>query len=169
MSTTDSQHADACAKMGQTGPEHESIARFAGTWRAQVKLWMDPNADPQVSTGTMTNTMVLGERFLQHDYQDDAGMFAGKGFWGYNTTDGRYEGLWIDTMCTFFQLERGQHDAATDTYNMEGSMTDPMSGQPLQKRSVIKRVSNDEHTMTMYFKRPQGPETKAMEIHYKRA
>ncbi len=169
MTTDAKKMVDACAPAAETGSEHESIARFEGTWRAEVKMWMDPSGEPHVSQGTMVNTMVLGGRFLQEEYKDDSGMFEGKGFWGYNTIDKRYEGFWIDSMATFFQLERGQHDPASDSYNMEGSMTDPGSGKPMTKRSVIKALGPDEHVMEMYFKGEQGAEMKCMEIHYKRA
>ena len=60
MSTDAQKMAEACAAAASMGPEHQSLARFEGTWRAEVKLWMQPGAEPQVSQGTMTNTLVLG-------------------------------------------------------------------------------------------------------------
>jgi hypothetical protein len=159
--------ADACAASGP-GPQHESIARFAGTWRAEVQLWMDPTGDPMVSHGTMTNQMIVGDRFLQQEYHDDAGMFEGRGFWGYNDVDKRYEGFWIDSMANFFQLERGQLNESGKVYEMRGSMTNPQTKQEMSKRSVITYLGPDEHTIAMYFGGEQG-EHKAMAIHYKRA
>lgn len=150
------------------GPQHESIARFAGTWRAEVRLWMGPAGEPNVSHGTMTSRMIMGDRFLQQEYHDDAGMFEGRGFWGYNDVDERYEGFWIDVMANFFQLEYGQLDAAGKVYEMRGSMTNPQTGHEMQKRSVITYVGPDEHTIEMYFGAEQG-ELKAMEIRYQRA
>ncbi len=168
MSDTQQMH-EACAAMAAAGPQHQTLARFAGTWRAEVKLWMDPAAPPQVSHGTMTNTLVLGGRFLQQEYRDDAGMFEGRGFWGYNTIDQRYEGFWIDAMATFFQLEHGQHDPKTDTYTMTGTMTDPMTRRPMKKRSVIVCNGPNEHTLEMFFEAQAGRENKAMQIRYTRA
>ena len=60
------------AQMGAPGAEHGKFEPFVGTFRAQVKLWMGPG-DPMVSTGTMHNTMILGGRFLGHDYKGDPG------------------------------------------------------------------------------------------------
>ena len=168
MSDKERMHA-AYMAMVKTGPQHESLARFAGTWRAEAKFWMDPAAPPQVSTGTMTCTLVLGGRFLQQEYRGDGGMFEGRGFWGYNTIDQRYEGLWIDSMATFFQVEHGQHDPATDTYAMHGAITDPMSRKTIKKRSVITYKGPDEHTVEMFFEGQAGRENKTMEIRYKRA
>ncbi len=149
------------------GPEHESLARFAGTWRAEVKIYFAPGQGPQVSQGTMVNTLLLNGLFLGQDYHDDAGMFEGRGYWGYNTTDQRYEGFWIDPMASFFQLEQGQHNRATDTYEMRGSMTE-RSGKPMQKRSVIAFRSANEHTMEQYVTPPGCQEFKTMEIRYTR-
>lgn len=169
MSTDAKSMTEACAAAARTGPEHESLARFAGSWRAEVKLWMDPAGAPQVSRGTMTNRMVLGGRFLQQEYRDDSGLFEGRGFWGYNHVDKRFEGFWIDSMATFFHIEHGRHDAASDTYTMAGTLTDPSSGKPLTKRSVIKVKGPDEHTLEMFFQSAAGPELKSMQITYQRA
>ncbi len=164
---SDKMTADHAA-IGQPGPEHASLARFEGTWRSVVKIWMDPAADPMASTGTMKNTMVLGGKFLEQVYEDDAGMFSGRGFWGYNTTDGRYEGFWIDSMATFFHIEHGEHDAGRDVYTMAGQMTCPQTGQPMKKRSVISFKGPDANSMEMYFTGADGQEKKAMEIQYVR-
>ena len=170
MTTSDAQKIhDACASTAELAPEHQAIARCAGTWRAEVKLWMSPGGEPNVSQGTMVNTMVLGGRFLEHDYKDDSGMFEGKGFWGYNTVDKRFEGLWIDSMATFFQIEHGQLDHGGNSWTMTGSMTNPGTGQPMKKRSVVKILGPDEHVMEMYFQMGPNAEAKAMEIHYTRA
>ena len=155
-------------KISATGPQHQGLARFAGRWKAHVKFWMDPSAPPSESTGIMVNTMVLGGRFLHHDYQADSGMLQGQGYWGYNTIDERYEGFWLDTMATFFQLDRGQLDAKSDTYHMSGTMTDPMTRNVVKKRSEIAYKNSDEHTMTMFFER-EGREIRQMEIRYTRA
>lgn len=151
------------------GPEHASLARFAGTWRAEVTLYCMPGSGPNVSRGKMTSTLELGGLFLHQDYRDDAGMFEGRGYWGYNATDGRYEGFWIDPMCTFFQIEHGQHDPRTDTYTMHGAMTNPHTKRPMRKRTVIAYRGPNEHTMEQYMEMEPGKETKTMEVRYSRA
>lgn len=56
--------ADQPMRLSQLGPEHQLLARFAGRWRAEVRLFFVPDAPPQVSTGTMVNTLVLNGLFL---------------------------------------------------------------------------------------------------------
>jgi hypothetical protein len=166
---SDAATQDACQVMARKTAHHEALARFAGKWRAEVRFFSAPPGMPPVSHGTMSSTLVLGDRFLQQEYRDDSGLFEGRGFWGYNTVDGRFEGFWIDSMASFFQVEHGEHDATGDTYTMRGTLTDPTTRQPLQKRSVIRYLEPDAHTLEMFFTNAQGQEGKAMEIRYTRA
>lgn len=162
--------AEECAGMGETAEAHEKFKPFVGTFAAQVKMWMGPG-DPMESTGTMTNTLELGGRFLQQQYKGDPGdgpfpNFEGKGFWGYNTATNKYEGLWIDTATTQMQTEQGEVDSSGKVWTMVGEARDP-HGKPFKKKSIIKLIDTDHHTMEMYFSTPQG-EQKGMEINYTR-
>ena len=152
---------------------HQKLQPFEGTFKAEVKMWMGPG-DPHVTTGTMVNSFALGGRFLQQDYQGDAvdgpfPSFAGKGYWGYNTQAEQYEGFWIDTASTMMQTEQGQVNDAGNEWTMTGSMTCPATGDHMHKRSVIKLIDNDHHSMETFFTGADGQEMKAMEIQYVRA
>ncbi len=165
--------AEAMAAMSATCAEHEKLKPFVGTFKAEVKMWMGPG-DPMISTGTMVNSMELGDRYVSHDYVGDPNPgpfpeFKGKGFFGYNTIDKRFEGLWIDNASTMMMTEQGQVDATGKVWEMVGQMTDPGSGQPMRKRSVTTVHDDNSHTMEMFFQVGDGPEMKNMEINYKRA
>lgn len=153
--------------------DHERLKPFAGTFKAEVKMWMGPG-DPMISTGTMTNTFTLGGRFLRQDYKGDPcegpfPNFEGEGYWGYNKTEERYEGTWIDTASTAVQFEHGQVDGTGKVWSMASKMTCPTTRQPVQKRSVVTLQDADHHTMEMFFTGPDGSEMKGMEINYTRA
>jgi len=169
--TTDAQNmTDACAQAGEMTAEHELLKQFEGEWKAEVKMWMDPTADPMVSTGKMRNTLVLGGRFLEHDYRDDSGMFSGKGFWGYNTIEKRWEGVWLDTMATFMMVDQGSSATGSKTWTMTSEIRDPGSGHMMRKRSTVVLHDDGSHTMEMFFT-PQagehaGHESKCMESNY---
>ncbi|MFG0329913.1 MAG: DUF1579 domain-containing protein [Phycisphaerales bacterium] len=172
--TTPQPDAQDCAAMAATTEAHERFKPFVGTFNAEVKMWMGPG-DPMVSSGTMKNSLELGGRYLQQVYEGDDNPndpfpgFAGRGYWGYNTVDNRYEGFWIDTACTFMMTEQGQVDSSGKVWEMKGEMTDPSSGQPMRKRSVVTLKDKDRHSMEMFFEGPDGNEFKAMEINYTRA
>ena len=159
------------AAMSAPGDEHALLEPFVGTFAAEVKLWMGPG-DPEVSTGTITNEWDLGGRFLRQTYEGDPNEgpfpeFAGRGWWGYNKIDSRWEGMWIDTASTVMQTEFGEVDLEGRVWTMRGEMTNPMTGQPISKRSVVTLVDDDRHTMEMFFESPDG-EMKGMEISYRR-
>ena len=161
-----------CAEMGALAEAHDRLKAFEGTFSAECKLWMGPG-DPMVTTGVMENTLALGGRFLRQDYTGDPNdgpfsNFEGHGYWGYNTVTKKYEGFWIDTASTSMQTEKGDVDAAGKVWTMVGQMTDPQSGKPMTKRSVITLQDDDHHKIEMFFQRPDGNEFKAMEINYSR-
>lgn len=171
--TDQAANAADCAQMGALAEAHKKFDPFVGTFAAEIKIWMGPG-DPHVSTGVMTNVLDLGGRFLKQTYQGDQtdGPFAnfqGRGFWGYNTGTKKYEGFWIDTASTLMQNETGDVDPSGKVWTMVGQMTDPTSGRPMQKRSVITLQDNDHHKMEMYFPGPDGKESKGMEITYVRS
>jgi len=162
---------ETCEAFGAPAAQHRLFEPFVGMFRARVKLWMGPG-DPMESTGVMTNTMDLGGMFLKQHYVGDPGPgpfpeFEGRGYWGYNTVDHRYEGFWIDSSSTFMMTEQGQVDDSGKVWTMIGSNTNPETGEPMKKRSVITLNDNDHHMMEMYFETPEG-ESKSMEIRYER-
>jgi hypothetical protein len=153
------------------GPEHKLLKSFLGTFRAEVQLWMGPG-DPMVSTGTMTNIMVLDGRYLRQKYVGDASEgpfpnFKGHGFWGYNRIANRFEGYWIDNASTIMQFETGSVDESGKVWTMTSEMVDPQGGT-MSKRSVITLKDDDHHSIESFFTK-EGQEFKAMEIQYERA
>ncbi|MHC4991986.1 MAG: DUF1579 family protein [Planctomycetota bacterium] len=159
--------------MGATTEAHARFKPFVGTFKAEVTLWMGPG-DPHVSTGVMTNQLELGGRFLHQIYKGDATDgpfpdFEGRGYWGYNTVAGKYEGLWLDTAATFFQTETGDVDSTGKVWTMWGEVPNPQADGMMKKKSIISVVDSDHHTMEMYFVQPDGQEFKGMEIKYERA
>ncbi len=152
--------------------EHMKLTPFAGVFAAEVKLWMGPG-DPHISTGVMVNEWDLGGAFLKQTYTGDQQEgpflnFEGRGYWGYNTDIGKYEGFWIDTACTSIQTETGDVDPSGKAWTMVGQLVNPQTGQPMSKRSLYTVISDDEHLMESFFAGPDGAEFKAMEIRFKR-
>ena len=87
---------------------HGRLKPYAGTFNAVVKMWMGPG-DPTESSGVMINEFDLGGRYLQQTYTGDQQEgafpnFEGRGYWGFNKTEEKYEGfngfsdIWIDNL-----------------------------------------------------------------------
>ncbi len=161
------------AAMAAPCEHHERLQPFEGEFLATVKMWMGPG-DPHVMTGTMKNTFHLGNRYLHQDYVGDAQdgpfpRFEGKGYWGFNKTLRQYEGFWIDSASTSMQIETGQVDASGNEWTMTSKFTCPQTKQVMDKRTVIRLIDNDHHSMESYFAGADGNEFKAMEIQYTRS
>ena len=162
---------EACMKAGTPGEAHQKLEQFTGTWKASVKHWMAPGTDPQQSTGSMTNTWMLGNRFLCQDYKSDVSgpPFEGHGLMGYNNVTGHYEGFWVDSMSTGMSTDVGDCDEAGKVWTMTGEMEFPTAGSKFSKKSVITVNAPDSHTMEMFMSGPDGGEFfKTMEIVYTR-
>ena len=163
----------AMQEMAAPGPEHERLKPFLGTFKAIVSIWMGPG-DPMVSTGSMTNTLALGGRFMKQDYKGDPdpgptpfANFEGNGYWGFNKNTQQYEGFWIDTASTVMQHESGTVDERGKVWTLAGEIVGT-DGETTTKRSVITLVDDDQHHIEMFFTK-DDQEFKGMEIQYSRA
>ena len=153
------------------GEQHARLAEhFEGTWDTKMSLWMEPGAEPMVSTGTSTNTMILGGRQLKMEYSGTFMdmPFMGIGFTGYDNVRGVYTGSWTDNMTTGTMVSTGTYDAATATYEFKSEMPDPMHGGAMVPiRETIKIVDADHHVMEMFETR-DGAELRTMILEYSR-
>jgi len=152
---------------------HKRLEPFVGTFRAEVRIWMGPG-EPLVHHGTMRNSWDLNGLALREDYEGDSmpgcdEPFLGRGFWSYNARTGKYEGFWMDSFSSFMQTETGEVDDAGRTWTMFSEMPNPETGEPTPRKTVIKLIDDDHHSMESFFVMPDGTEHKGMEIQYTRA
>ena len=160
------------AEMAKPAPEHKHLEQFVGTWRAEVKMWMGPG-DPMVVTGTMVNELDLGGKFLKQTYTGDPcegpfPAFEGRGWFGYNKSQGRYEGLWIDNAATMMHTDHGKVDASGKKWEMHRVSESPC-GDGSAGRTEVVITDADHHSMKSYTIMEGQPEFKHMEINYTRA
>ncbi|MFK7768644.1 MAG: DUF1579 family protein [Mariniblastus sp.] len=150
---------------------HQRLKPFEGTFDSEVQMWIGPG-DPMVSTGKMKSTFQVGDLFLHQDYKSESplgpfGTFEGRGYWGFNTTTGQYEGFWIDTASTTMQMEKGSVDETGKVFEMHSEFV--MHGATMKKRTVFTVLSNDHHRMEAFIEAPGAEEMKSMSIEYKRS
>jgi len=94
---------DVYKKVGTTGAR-TSCASLAGSWTAKVKSWCwRPSESPWKSTGNSDQKMILGGRFLQHEF---SGEMMGKPVHRHRLRRVRqphprkYVSTWMDSMGT---------------------------------------------------------------------
>jgi hypothetical protein len=153
------------------GGNHAHLAKLAGNHTYTMKMWMDPAAPPQESTGKRSAQMILGGRFLEEKYSGNfMGMpFEGIGWMGYDNLKKEYTGAWIDNMGTGIMDMSGTGSADGKTWTMKGTGMDPATGKPMTTRSEINIVDDNTFTMTMFGPGADGKETKMFEMTCKKA
>lgn len=152
------------------GDMHSFMAKSNGVWTTEMTMWMDPKSDPIKSTGSCTNTMLLGDRYQQSTFKGDfmGQPMEGMGTMAYDNAKKQFESTWIDNMGTGIMKSTGTYDPATKTLNLKGVSTDPMSGKDMAFREVYRFVDDNTQVMEMYMT-PQGAqEFKTMEIKFTR-
>ena len=157
----------AWMEVGSPASEHEYLKKLEGTWKAKLKFWMAPNTEPQESEGTSTNKLILGDRFLQGNYEGQTpwGAFSGMSIDGYDRIRNKYTGLWMDSMGTIMMVFEGSVDGNVRT--MMCDFVDP-SGKPSQMKGVTTIVSENEHKYESWAQTPDGDTFQNMEILYTR-
>ena len=161
---------DAWQKAAMPGPNHRLLASLTGNWAFSTKMWMEPGAPPESSTGTAVYTPLMDGRYIQGDYKGTFGgmAFQGLGLTGYDNVAQHFTATWADNMGTSIMLMTGSYDPATKVFTYKGDMDDVMKpGTKVKVRQIVKVHSDDSHVMEWYETRG-GKEIKTMEITYTR-
>ena len=157
-------------KSAQPGEHHAHLARLSGIWDAKATMWETPGAEPQTTTGMLKNTMALGGRFLQNEYEGEfmGQEFEGMGIQGYDNGKKIHTDIWVDSMGTFMYPSSGNCSEGGNVLEMAGKFEDPVSGDTRSMKSITRIVNDDKYILTMYSQDPSGGEFKSLEIVYTR-
>jgi hypothetical protein len=156
-------------EMNAKGPEHERFKDAVGTWKTVMKMWMAPDAPPQVSEGTAEFKLLLDGRYLQQMYKCDAQQFEGVGIEGYDRMRKKYVSIWMDNMSTGIYMSEGTADASGKVFTYFGKMDDIMTGERDKiAKSIARTIDDNKLVFEMYDRRPDVGEFKTMEITYTR-
>ncbi len=151
---------------------HELLKSLAGTWKTNVKFWMDPSGEPQESDGMSDGKMIMGGRFLEQTFTGTmmGQPFEGRGIYGYDNLRKEFTGLWFDSMATGIMSSSAQYDSKAKTLTEEGNMSCPITNETHRWYKAVTTLTDADHyTYESYMKSPDGKEYKAMIITYSRA
>jgi len=153
-------------KAGTPGEMHRALARTAGEWTAEVKMWMGP--EPTVSEARSTVEPIMDGRFVKETVKSE---FMGKPFHGvsivgFNNATGEVEAIWYDDHSTGIFVYRGSMNEDGTELKLKGKYKDPASGEWIETRSV-RKITGDEMRDIAWETR-DGEEVKTMEITYRR-
>src|SRR5262245_64629121 len=54
-------------KQAAPGEAHKLLAKMAGKWDVESKMWMNPNGPPMKTTGKSTSRVIYGGRFVMQN------------------------------------------------------------------------------------------------------
>ena len=147
------------------GEAHKMLAGSDGKWKTESKMWMEPTAPPQSSTGEAVNKMIMGGRYQRMTYKGSmmGQSFEGESITAYDNSKKMFVNTWIDNMGTGIMQMEGPWDDATKTMTLKGSCKDPVTGKETTMRETFKIIDDKHHEMEMYSTQ-DGKETKTMEM-----
>src|SRR5688572_11821154 len=87
---------------GTPGPAHRALGELVGNWKAEVKCWMDPKNEPNVSEATADTNWTLDGHFLQEDFHGEmmGQPFDGRMLLGFDNTKQKFNCVWVDSLNT---------------------------------------------------------------------
>jgi hypothetical protein len=158
-------------KYAAPGENHKYLEYFVGDWEVNVKMWMNPGAEPEVSKGENTAKMILGGRFLKLYYKGTMmGMpFEGISITGYDNYKKEYVTMWLDNAGTGIYQTSGTLDKASKIRTETGLWDDFMTGGKSKVKWVTKIIDDNKYRFDMYGEDPKtGKEFKSGQIIYTR-
>jgi hypothetical protein len=170
---SDAQKQEMQKKMeaaGTPGPAHKALDALVGNWKAEVKCWMEPGGQPNVSQGTAKTSWILNGRFLEEEFQGEmmGKPFTGRSLMGYDNIKQTFNTIWVSDMQTSIFTSEGKGDSGNKVITLEGKSTCAASGQKdVPIKTVFRLISPDKHVFEMYDS-SKGANAKTMEITYTR-
>jgi hypothetical protein len=148
----------------QPGPAHDVLKLFTGKWKSTITAHFDPN-HPTKGTGSTTNTMIMGGRFLQ--MQGDGTLMglkvANMQIIGYDTRKNKYFSFSIDELGTYAVTAEGDYDAATRTLTLNG--VEEQGAMKMNFKVVMKIIDKNTFSSSVVFDIPgQGEMTMVEQI-----
>jgi len=138
------QHATDAA-----GPEHQALAKRAGTYEVTSKMAGPGAPAGEASKGTATLKTVCDGKFLM---EENSGAMMGEKYTGlrllgYNNDQKAYEATWIYSMSTAFLQMKGKSDDGGKTIKVSGDVTE--GGMKMTLRAEYHFTSDDSFVVKL--------------------
>ena len=154
-------------KVEALSPHHEMLHKLVGNWKAQARMHLEPGAEPVESDGMVDSKLILDGRALETRFIGElkGRKFTGLGLDGYDTDKGNHFSFWMDTTQTGATYASGScsHDEI-DVVTLLSDFNDPETGESVQRKTILKVVSNSRYTYEEWHTRGEGEPTLALQI-----
>jgi hypothetical protein len=147
------------------GSMHEMMGESAGEWKTKSTFWMTPDAEPLETVGIATSEMIMGGRYLKTVHKGTMmGMpFEGLSLQGFDNATEQFTSVWFDNLGTGISVSTGIYEAERNSIFFTGSMVDPVSGEDIEYKQIVKFIDDNHQVFEMYTEF-EGKEYKSMEV-----
>ena len=170
MPTQESEPQEAGFPVAVPGKFHRLLDPMEGTFIGEATFY-NPDGTTMTSTGTMTNSWVLGGHFLKQSYRGEfmGAPFEGLGFLAYDDREGVYQSVWMDGMSNHISFEsEGSISKDGRELTVPGTEFNPGHGGEVPFHDVTFIESKDKHTFVRSYLDDEGNKTPGMKIVYTR-
>ena len=149
------------------------LSDLMGDWDFDLKYWSKKDADWELSTGTATNEMILGGRFLSSTLRTVLNIggntiaYEARSFLGYDAGRKSYTSTLIDTLHSGVTTGSGQYNEKTKSLEEKGTFTNPAIGKERGYRSELQ-ITGAGYKRTVFITDTAGQEFKVLEIDFRR-
>lgn len=153
----------------QANGPHARLAAMAGDWHGTTRTWFEPDTIANESSIQGSLRLVLGGRFLLHEYECrmQGKPEHGIALYGHHLDEAQHEAVWVDTFHTgtsiLFSQGTGEDFDVLGTYF--AGQGEPRWGW----RTTLSQPDDNRLLIVMYNRFPSGEEARAVEFDYRRA
>ncbi len=143
----------AYMEMAKPGPEHQRLADLAGEWKQSLKIWHEPGGEPVLMEGKVTNTMILGGRFLESRgvSGEEPMQTEGVNIIGFDRRYGHYTIILMDSWGTYYVTAAGTFDDSSRTIVMSGEAMNPVLGHLEEYDMILRFTDKDTYVFEIVF------------------
>lgn len=150
---------------------HQQLAAFAGDWQGTTRTWFEPGKLANEAEVRGNLRLVLGGRFLLHEYECtmQGKPEHGLAIYGHHIDEKMYEAAWIDDFHTGTAIQFAQGGSErNEAFDVLGSYF-AGDGEPRWGwRTEITQPERDRLLIVMYNIPPGQAEAKAVSFEYRR-
>jgi hypothetical protein len=158
------ERLDQLAARNEPGPEHQILAGLVGKWETKSRYFMQPG-QAMLASGTVTNDMILGGRFLRSVGESVGGPVKREqlDLFGFDRRLDEYTLASFDSWGTQYVTAFGYMDEGGKSITLSGRDFDPDMLTEAQFDVVLRLTGPDEYTVEYYEKPTNAPRTLRVE------
>ncbi|BDA77639.1 hypothetical protein LPTSP3_g05690 [Leptospira kobayashii] len=149
---------------------HKELASLAGEWKGRMFTIFEKGKIANEADVSGTMKLVLGGRFILHEYKSSFGddPIEGIAIYGYHIDRKKFESAWIESfgMGTAIMFSQGTH---SDTeISFLGHYEDPSSDSKWGWKTTIQKIDENQILIVAENFSPEGREAGGVKIIYHR-